>query len=213
MFISFEGVDGCGKSTQVALLAEALRHQGCEVLTLREPGGTRSAERIREVLADPETPLEPLAELLLFCAARADLVAREIRPALADGATVICDRFTDSTLAYQGVARGLGAELVAQLNHVATGGLAPSRTVYLRLDPERALARAVASAEGEDRFEAEGVGFQSVVAAAYDELAAAHPERIVAVDAAGTPDQVHSRVLAALEVAAEGEAEQGDEGP
>lgn len=198
MFISFEGVDGCGKSTQVGLLADALRRQGREVLTLREPGGTAAAERIRSLLADPETSLEPVAELLLFCAARADLVAREIRPALAAGATVICDRFTDSTLAYQGVARGLGSEPVAQANEIATGGLAPDITFYLRLDPAAAHARAVASAGEGDRFEDEGVDFQRAVAEAYERLAAAEPERIVTVDALGTAEQVQARVLAAL---------------
>lgn len=207
MFISFEGVDGCGKSTQVRLLAEELRQEGSEVLTLREPGGTKAAERIRGVLADPDTPLEPLAELLLFCAARADLVAREIRPALAAGTTVICDRFTDSTLAYQGVARGLGAERVAGLNAIATGGLVPDRTVLLRLAPEHSLARALASAEGGDRFEAEGLTFQEAVAGAYDELAAADPERIAVVEAGGSPEQVHGRVLTALGLAG------GEQGP
>lgn len=200
MFISFEGVDGCGKSTQVALLADALRREGRAVLTLREPGGTKAAERIRGLLADPETPLEPLAELLLFCAARADLVAREIRPALAAGTTVICDRFTDSTLAYQGVARGLGTERVEQLNRVATGGLEPERTFYLRLDPEKALARALATEDGGDRFEAEGLAFQRAVAGAYEELAAAHPGRITVIDADGTPEQISARVLEAIGV-------------
>lgn len=198
MFVSFEGVDGCGKSTQVGLLADALRRDGHEVLTLREPGGTPAAERVRGLLADPGTPLEPLAELLLFCAARADLVAREIHPALAEGATVICDRFTDSTLAYQGVARGLGVELVAQLNEITTGGLAPDVTIYLRLDPDAAHARAIASAPGGDRFEDEGVAFQDAVAVAYEQLAAENPRRIVAVDASGAPEEVHARVLAAL---------------
>lgn len=199
MFITFEGVDGCGKSTQVRLLAEALRREGREVLTLREPGGTAAAERIRELLADGGTELEPLAELLLFCAARADLVAREIRPALAAGTTVICDRFTDSTLAYQGVARGLGRERVAGLNEIATGGLKPDLTFYLRLAPEQALARALAQEDGGDRFEAEGVAFQETIAVAYDELAAAEPERVTIIDAGGDPDEVHTRVLAGVE--------------
>lgn len=199
VFISFEGVDGCGKSTQVRLLAEALRREGRTVLTLREPGGTAAAERIRGLLADPDTPLEPLAELLLFCAARADLVAREIRPALARGETVICDRFTDSTVAYQGVARGLGRERVAGLNQVATGGLEPDLTVYLRLEPELALARALAQEDGGDRFEAEGPAFQRAVAAAYEELATTEPERIAVVEASGDPEQVHGRVLARIE--------------
>lgn len=202
MFLSFEGVDGCGKSTQVELLAEALRRQGREVITLREPGGTVAAERIRELLIDPETPLEPLAELLLFAAARADLVGREIRPALERGAVVVCDRFTDSTVAYQGVARGLGAGVVSKANEVAAGDLRPDRTFYLRLDVEEAHARAVAAAGGGDRFEDEGTNFQERVARAYDEIAAAEPERIEVVDATGSPDEVHERVLAALKLGA-----------
>jgi dTMP kinase len=199
VFISFEGVDGCGKSTQVGLLAEALRREGREVLTLREPGGTLAAERVRELLADPDTPLEPLAELLLFCAARADLVGRQIRPALAAGKIVVCDRFTDSTLAYQGVARGLGVDLVSQLNEITTAALAPDLTIYLRLDPDAAHARAVANAPGGDRFEDEGVSFQQAVADAYERLARENPERIVTVDALGTPEQVQARVRSAVE--------------
>lgn len=198
MFVSFEGVDGCGKSTQVGLLAEALRRDGREVLTLREPGGTVAAERVRELLADPSTPLEPLAELLLFCAARADLVERKIRPALTGGTVVLCDRFTDSTLAYQGAARGLGLDLVARANEIATAGLAPDLTLYLRLDPAAAHARAVANAPGGDRFEDEGIAFQAAVADAYERLAADNPERVVAVEASGTPEQVHARVRDAL---------------
>ena len=121
MFITLEGVDGSGKSTQAALLAEAL---GASAVLLREPGGTEAAERIRLLLADPETPLDPLAELLLFCAARADLVNRVIKPSLAQGKVVICDRFTDSTIAYQGVARNLGIVRVREISEVATDGLA-----------------------------------------------------------------------------------------
>ncbi|HNH87359.1 MAG TPA: dTMP kinase, partial [Solirubrobacterales bacterium] len=113
MFITLEGVDGSGKTTQAAMLADAL---GASAMTLREPGGTDAAERIRQLLADPETPLDPIAELMLFCAARADLVSRVIRPALEIGRTVICDRFTDSTIAYQGVARGLGIVRVRELS-------------------------------------------------------------------------------------------------
>jgi len=197
VFITFEGVDGCGKTTQVAMLAEALAAAPAEAgvpLVVREPGGTVAAERIRGLLADPEVALEPVAELLLFGAARADLVRREIEPALAAGRTVICDRFTDSTLAYQGAARGLGADTVSSLNRIATGGRRPDLTLYLRVDPATALARAA----GGDRFESEGLDFQVAVARAYDEIAAAEPERIAIIDAAGTPEQVHDSILTRL---------------
>lgn len=180
------------------MLVDALRSQGQEVLAVREPGGTAAAERIRDLLADPATPLEPLAELLLFCAARADLLGREIRPALQSGITVVCDRFTDSTLAYQGVARGLGSELVARLNAITTGGLSPDLTLYLRLDPKLAHGRAVAAAAGADRFEDEGAAFQEQVARAYDELARSEPERIVTIAAEGSPEDVHDRVMEAV---------------
>ena len=151
MFISLEGVDGSGKSTQAKLLAEAL---GPETLLIREPGGTDAAERIRELLADPALELDPFAELLLFSAARADLVSRVIRPALEAGTHVVADRFADSSVAYQGGARGLGTSHVLSLTDTAIDGLWPDLTVLLRVDPEVGLGRA----EGEDRFEAEGAG-------------------------------------------------------
>ena len=192
MFVSLEGIDGSGKSTQAELLAKEL---GPETLLLREPGGTAAAERIRELLADPGTPLDPRAELLLFCAARADLVERQIRPALAAGRDVVCDRFVDSTVAYQGVARGLGVEVVEQLNAVATGGLLPELTLLLRMDPEAAAARLSGQA---DRFEDEGLEFQRAVAAAYDEIAAENPRRIAVIDATGPSDTVQAAIVAAI---------------
>jgi dTMP kinase len=192
VFIALEGVDGSGKSTQVALRAEAL---GPDTLKSREPGGTEAAEAIRATLADPGIPLDPTAELLLFFAARADLVRRVIRPAIEAGRTVVTDRFVDSTEAYQGVARGLGIEVVHELNRIATGGLLPDLTILLRVDPETGLGRA----ESDDRFEAEGVAFQRMVAGAYEEIARREPERVVAVDGSGTPDEVHLRIMEALE--------------
>lgn len=193
MFIALEGVDGSGKSTQIALLAEAL---GPDTLKIREPGGTEAAEAIRTTLADPGIPLDPTAELLLFSAARADLVRRVIRPAIEAGRTVVTDRFVDSTEAYQGVARGLGIEVVHELNRIATGGLLPDLSILLRVDPETGLARA----ESDDRFEAEGVAFQRLVAGAYEEITRREPERVVVVDGTGTPEEVHSRVMEALRV-------------
>ena len=132
---------------------------------------------------------------MLFCAARADLVGRVIRPALEAGGHVVCDRFTDSTVTYQGVARGLGVELVSQVIEIATGGLTPDLTLLLRVEPETGLSRA----GSDDRFEAEGVRFQEQVAAAYEEIARREPERFVVVDGTGSPDQVHRRVMAVVE--------------
>jgi dTMP kinase len=191
MFISLEGVDGSGKSTQARLLAAAL---GPETVAIREPGGTEAAERIRGLLAAPELPLEPLAELLLFLAARADLTERVIRPALEEGRDVVADRFSDSSVAYQGAARGLGVGEVISLCDRATDGLWPDLTVLLRIDPEAGLARA----DGDDRFEAEGLELQRAVAEAYEEIAKIS-DRLVVIDAAGSVEEVHERVIAALE--------------
>ncbi|MCO5314814.1 MAG: dTMP kinase [Solirubrobacterales bacterium] len=191
MFITLEGVDGSGKSTQAAMLAREL---GPRTLLLREPGGTEAAERIRRVLADPEAPLDQTAELLLFCAARADLVSRVIRPALDRGRNVVCDRFSDSTVAYQGVARGLGLLKVRDLNEIATDGLAPDLTILLEVEPAVGLARA----DSDDRFEAEGVRFQELVAEGYDDIARREPTRMVKIAGDGTPEEVHGRVMDAV---------------
>jgi len=191
VFISLEGVDGSGKSTQARLLAEAL---GPETVAIREPGGTEAAERIRELLADPELPLDPLAELLLFLAARADLTERVIRPALEAGRDVVADRFSDSSIAYQGAGRELGVGEVISLCDRATDGLWPDVTVLLKIDPEDSIGRAA----GEDRFEAEGLLLQQTVAQAYDEIATI-TDRFAIVDATGSIEEVHARVMAAVE--------------
>jgi dTMP kinase len=200
VFVTLEGIDRSGKTTQAALLAEAL---GPDALLLREPGGTPAGERMRELLKDPATELDPRAELLLFCAARAELCARVVRPARAEGRHVVCDRFVDSTVAYQGAARGLGVELVETVNAVAIAGCEPDLTLLLRIDPEAAEARGqqrlVAGAEdGSDRFESEGLDFQRTVADAYDDLARRNPERIVVVDAEGPVEAVQARVMDAV---------------
>jgi dTMP kinase len=200
VFVTLEGIDRSGKTTQARLLAEAL---GPETLLLREPGGTDAGERVRALLKDPALELDSRAELLLFCAARAELCAGVIAPARADGRDVVCDRFVDSTAAYQGAARGLGVELVERVNEIAIAGCEPDRTVLLRIDPDAAERRgqqrlAAGAEDGSDRFEAEGIHFQRAVAAAYDELAERHSERIVVIDAEGDVDAIHQRVLAAV---------------
>ncbi len=192
MFVSLEGIDGSGKSTQAKLLAKAL---GPETLLIREPGGTAAAERIRELLADPDLELDPYAELLLFLAARADLTARVIRPALEAGLDVVSDRFADSTVAYQGAARGLGVGETISLTDSASDGLWPDLTILLRLDPEVGHERA----EGKDRFESEGLELQRAVAEAYEEIAQIASDRVVVVDAGGNVEQVHQQVMEAVE--------------
>jgi dTMP kinase len=191
LFISLEGVDGSGKSTQARLLVEAL---GAEAVAIREPGGTDAAERIRDLLADPAVALEPLAELLLFLAARADLTERVIRPALEAGRTVVSDRCSDSSVAYQGAARGLGVGEVIGLCDTATDGLWPDLTLLLRVEPELGLGRA----DGADRFESEGLDLQRAVAEAYEEIAIIASDRVVAIDASGSVDEVHARVMEAV---------------
>jgi len=192
MFISLEGVDGSGKSTQAKMLAEAL---GPDTLLIREPGGTGAAERIRELLADPGLEIDPFAELLLFSAARADLVSRVIRPAAEAGRDIVADRFADSSVAYQGGARGLGTSHVLSLTDTVIDGLWPDLTVLLRVDPEVGLGRAA----GEDRFESEGVELQRAVAEAYEEIAIIASDRVVAIDASGSVEEVHERVMAVVE--------------
>jgi dTMP kinase len=194
LFVSFEGIDRSGKTTQARLLVEAL---GDAAVAVREPGGTKAGERIRALLKDQDLTIGPHAEALLFAAARAELVAEVVRPALQDGRVVVSDRFVDSSLAYQGVARGLGVDDVARVNEWACRGLKPDLTIFLELPAHDAAAR---SGE-EDRFEAEGAGLQERVRLAYEEFAAAEPERWRRVDAARPTEQVHADVLALVEAA------------
>lgn len=191
-FISFEGIDRSGKSTQASVLAERL---GDRALLVREPGGTLLSERVRGILKDPDIPMSPRAEALLFAAARADLVASVIRPALDDGRVVIADRYIDSSLAYQGVARGLGSEEIETLNRWAADSLMPHLTVLIEVDAEVAVSR---GAEENDRFENEGVSFQRKVAEAYAALAEASPDRIARIDGARGPDEVARDVSALI---------------
>jgi dTMP kinase len=180
MFVTFEGGDGSGKTTQVRLLAERLAREGRDVVVTREPGGTELGERVRELVLHAGH-VAPWAEAALFAAARAQHVAEVIRPALERGATVLCDRYVDSSLAYQGIARGLGLERVLELNLTAVEGLLPDRTFLLVVDAETAAGRLGAD---RDRIEREDDGFRARVDAAYRELAARYPERIVVLDGA-----------------------------
>jgi len=192
LFVTLEGIDRSGKTTQSRMLCEAL---GDDCLAVREPGGTPVGERVREVLKDPAVEIGAEAEALLFAAARAELVSSVIKPALAEGRVVVSDRFLDSSLAYQGHARGLGVEEVERVNRFATGGLRPDLTILLWIDPVTAAGRA-----GEaDRFEDEGERLQREVLAAYEELADGDPDRWRRIDADRAPEEVHADVLAAVQ--------------
>jgi dTMP kinase len=195
--ITVEGLDGAGKTTLVAGLTRELAARGRELLVLREPGGVELSERIRLLVKDPELAVDARAEALLYAAARAQLVAEQLVPLLESGQWVLLDRFVDSSLAYQGAGRGLGVERIRQLNELATGGLSPDRTLLLRIDP--AVGRARIAERDPDRLEQAGEDFFARVAAAYDELAAAEPDRIAVIDADRPPEQVLADALAAIE--------------
>jgi dTMP kinase len=196
LFVVFEGVEGSGKGTQIERAAAFLRERGCDVLVTREPGGTEVGEALRELLLSVDTGrLEPRAEALLFAAARAQHVATVIRPALAEGKVVLCDRYVDSSLAYQGWGRGLGEQDVLTLNVWATQGLFPDLVILLHLEPEEGLRRI---GRAPDRIEAEGPGFLDKVSDAYLRIAEEHPERFVVVDAGRPEEEVAAAVREAL---------------
>lgn len=195
LLLSFEGIDGAGKTTQVALLKESLESRGHRVVCLREPGGTGLGEKIRGLLLDrSEDPPSPVAELLLFAAARAQIVATRVRPELEAGAVVILDRFADATFAYQGYGRGLPQDAILALEAIAAG-IEPTRTWYLDLTPEESARRREARGEAPDRMESEGDSFRVRVREGYLERARRHPERVSVIDAADSVEQIAARIL------------------
>jgi len=185
--VTFEGIDGSGKTTQAELLVDALRSDGRNVVATREPGGTELGERVRALLLAHDIEIAPWAEAALFAAARAQLVDEVVRAALVDGADVVCDRYIDSSLAYQGIARGLGVEHVLEVNRQATQGLLPERTFLVVLDAGEAARRAAGEA---DRIEREGVEFQAAVGRAYEQVADMFPERITKLDGSRPPAEL-----------------------
>jgi dTMP kinase len=196
MFVTFEGLDGSGKTTQAERLAARLEAEGIEVVGTREPGGTELGERVRDLVLHGDE-VTPWAEALLYAAARAQHVEEVIRPALGQGASVVCDRYLDSSVAYQGVGRRLGLERVLELNLAAVGGLLPDRTFLLSLDAAEIGARLDRE---HDRLERESEEFHARVAAGYHELAGLFPERIVVLDATRPADELAEEVYGALRV-------------
>lgn len=197
--ITIEGLDGAGKSTLAAALAEALKRRGVRVELLREPGGVGLSERIRELVKDPSLKVGARAEALLYAAARAELVQERVAPLLRDGALVLLDRFVDSSLAYQGAGRELGIEQVRAINLFATGEITPDRTLLLAIAPSTGRARQDARGAEPDRLERESERFFQAIASAYEELARSEPQRIRAIDAEQTPERVLEQALAAIE--------------
>jgi dTMP kinase len=197
--ITIEGLDGAGKTTLATSLRDALADRGIDVALLREPGGVAASERIRTLVKDSQLRVGARAEALLYAAARAQLVEEALAPALAAGRWVLLDRFVDSSLAYQGAGRALGIEAVRAINAFATGGLAPDRTLLLRIDPALGRARQDGRGEAPDRLEREHDDFFAAIGAAYDALAAAEPQRIRTLDASADAPAVLTAALAALE--------------
>ena len=198
-FITFEGIDGCGKSTQMLMLASHLRLQGREVVTTREPGGTPLGTGVRKLLLDTEEQVDPLAELLLYAADRAHHVRTLVRPALDSGHIVLSDRYADATVAYQGAGRGFPSELIAEIVALATGGLMPDLTLIFDLTVDesqrRAARRPRKGSKQHDRLDAEDAAFHTRVRDAYLKIAAAEPDRVHVIDASGSVQETHAQVV------------------
>jgi dTMP kinase len=197
-FITFEGIDGCGKSTQLRLLASELRMRGHEVVSTREPGGTPLGQRIRNILLDPQIEVDPLAELLLFAADRAQHVRTLLRPAIESSNIVLSDRYADATAAYQGAGRSFTTEMIAEVIHLATSGLKPDLTLIFDLPVAECLARTRRRTETDrqtDRLDAEDAAFHARVRDAYLKLAAQEPDRVRVISACGSINETHDRVL------------------
>ena len=198
LLITFEGIDGCGKSTQLNKLADWFKSMNREVLLIREPGGTTIGEKIRTILLDKKNDeMCSITELLLYEAARAQIVSQVIRPALSEGKIIICDRFFDSTFAYQGFARGLGSDMVEGLNKIATEGLNPDITFLLDITAEEALKRRMGRGEAEDRLEAMGIKFQQDVRKGYLKIAS-KDSRIKTIDASKSIDEIFDDILSEI---------------
>lgn len=197
VFITFEGIDGCGKSTQMRLIASELRLQGLEVVTTREPGGTTLGQRLRAALLDAQEQVDPLAELLVFAADRAQHVRAQLRPAIETNHVVLSDRYADATVAYQGAGRGFDAKLVADIVQLATGGLKPDLTLIFDLSVAECVARTSRRHEGKntgDRLDAEDIEFHTRVREAYMRIAAAEPDRVKVIDASGSVQETQQQV-------------------
>lgn len=200
VFITFEGPDGCGKTTQSKCIYDSLRRRKIPVILTREPGGTRLGDKVRKILLDPETgKITALSELLLYMAGRAQHVETIIRPALAKGMVVLCDRFIDASEAYQGYGRGVPLPFVRELNRISTSGLFPHRTILIDVEPKRALAVASSRTKGKDRMELLGISFHKRVRKGYLEIAAREPERIRIVRRAQGVEKTTARIRKALE--------------
>jgi dTMP kinase len=203
-FITLEGIEGSGKTTQLANIIDYLDHRGLAAVSTREPGGTEIADKIRHLLVESHgEPVDPLAELFLYDAARVQHLLHVIRPALAKGKIVVCDRFTDSTIAYQHYGRGLDLGMVTQVNSWATNGLKPDLTYYLDCEPEIGLARSRErlnkDASPENRFEAESLDFHTRVRTGFLELAQRQKNRFVVIDASQNPEEVHDAIVVDLD--------------